>query len=379
MAKTYSAAELTQMQERGSAWIFRRALNDNINYRSAEDIVKDKKYSELVALYPAINKQWIDNYYAQQKRILQEFKGNQFTEFTRDGGFMDFITKLVAQKFKISKKDSWNPADIWCVKNEAKVIKDIEKIMDSSEGMGSIAELNAMMRTLYKQRILVGISLKLISGKEAKYEEVNIDETLFPDVKNYNFNVTTMKCPLGLKDGTKFETQDSRVVVEALENNKKQYFDFQIKPNTTSELANLKFEPTASGASKARLGKTPLDRLAKLLKTYKVDFINSYKNYPTSLEEFNDKSSIDYAKKAFNMVKSKGVDVGSCKTSDEFIKNAQKVFTLEPHIATSKLMQLNFLAAVTNLPKEKMDNLFTDMSFLAQKKGREFGPFGKLY
>lgn len=379
MSKTYSAAELTAMQEKGSAWIFRRALNDNMNYKSADDIVKDKKYPELLKLYPAINKQWIDNYYAQQKRILQEFKGNQFTEFTRDGGFMDFITKLVAQKFKIAKKDSWNPADIWCVKNEAKVIKDIEKIMGGNEGMGSIAELNAMMRTLYKQRILVGISLKLISGKEAKYEEVNIDESLFPDVKNYNFNVTSMKCPLGLKEGTKFETQDARVVVEALENGKKQFFDFQIKPNTTSELANLKFEPTASGASKARLGKTPLDKLAKLLKTYKVDFINSYKNYPTTLTEFNATTSINYAKRAFNHIKSKGVDVGSVKSADEFVKNTQKVFSLEPHIATSKLMQLNFLYAVTSLPKEKMDNLFTDMSFLAQKKGREFGPFGKLY
>lgn len=379
MAKTYSSAELTKMQELGSAWIFRRALNDNVKYRSPDDIVKDKKYGELIKLYPAINKQWIDNYYAQQKRILEEFSGVQFTEFTRDGGFMDFITRLVSQKFKIAKKDSWNPADIWCVKNEAKVIKDIQKVVNEKDGMSSIAELNAMMRTLYKQRVLVGISLKLISGKEAKYEEVNIDESLFPDVKNYNFNVKTMKCFLGLKEGSKFETQDARVVVEAMENGKKQYFDFQIKPNTTSEHANLKFEPTASGASKARLGKTPLDKLAKLLKAYKVDFVNSYKNYPMNLTEFNDKTSIAYAKNAFDKIKSKGVDIGSCKSGDEFVKNLQKVFTLEPHIATSKLMQVMFLYHITSLPKEKMDSLFTDMSFLAQKKGREFGPFGKLY
>jgi len=61
------------------------------------------------------------------------------------------------------------------------------------------------------------------------------------------------------------------------------------------------------------------------------------------------------------------------------IKNFQVVFTKDPHIATSKLMQLNFLYHVTSLPKERMDDLFTDMTFLAQKKGREFGPFGKLY
>jgi len=379
MAKTYSAAELTRMQELGSAWIFRRVLNDNVTYQSGDDIVKDKKYNELVALYPAINKQWIDNYYAQQKRILAEFKGAQFTEFTREGGFMDFITKLASQKFKVAKKDSWNPADIWCVKNEAKVIKDMQKVMDTKDGMASIAELNAMMRTLYKKRELVGISLKLISGKEAKYEEVNMDEALFPDVKRYNFNVSLMKCPLGLKNNLNFETQDARVVVDALENGKAQKFDFQIKPNTTSEYANLKFEPTASGASKARLGKTPLDKLAKLLKAYKVDFVNSYKNYPMTSAEFNDNTSVTYAKNSFDYIKRKGVDVGTCKNADEFIRNLQKVFTLEPHIATSKLMQVNFLYYVTSLPKEKMDNLFTDMSFLAQKKGREFGPFGKLY
>lgn len=379
MAKNYSAAELTRMQELGSAWIFRRALNDNVKYRNSDDIVKDKKYNELVKIYPAINKQWIDNYFAQQKRILEEFSGTKFTEFTRDGGFMDFITKLASQKFKIAKKDSWNPADIWCVKNESKVIKDIQKIMNTKEGMSSITELNALMRTLYKQRVLVGISLKLISGKEAKYEEVNLDEKLFPDVKNYNFNVSLMKCFLGLKEGNKFETQDARVVVDALENGKKQKFDFQIKPNTTSDFANLKFEPTASGASKARLGKTPLDKLAKLLKSYKVGFVNSYKNYPMTLKDFNDKTFITQIKKSFDHIKKKGVDVGNCKNSSEFVKNMQKVFTLEPHIATSKLMQVDFLYQVTSLSKEKMDNLFTDMSFLAQKKGREFGPFGKIY
>ena len=378
MAKTYSAAELTKMQELGSAWIFRRALNDNVKYNSPDDIRKDKKFSELVEIYPAINDSWIKAYYAQQKRILQEFSGTKFTEFTRDGGFMDFITKLVAQKFKIPKKDSWDPADIWCVCNETKVISEIKNAM-TKEGMASIVELNAIMRTLYKERKLVGVSLKLISGKEAKYEEVNLDESLFPDVKNYNFDVSSMKCFLGLKNGLFFETQDCRVVVDVVEDDKPQKIDFQIKPNTTSELANLKFEPTMKGASAARLGKTPLDKLATLLKKYDVDFVNNYKKYPRSSSEFNDPSSIEYAKMAFDHIKQKKVDVGNCRTADEMIKNFQVVFTKDPHIATSKLMQLNFLYHVTSLPKERMDDLFTDMTFLAQKKGREFGPFGKLY
>ena len=377
MAKTYSAAKLTEMQELGSAWIFRRALKDNVRYSSSDDIKKDKKYSELKKLYPAINDAWIANYFAQQKKILSEFSNTKFTEFTRDGGFMDFITKLVAQKFKISKKDSWNPADIWCVQNESKIISQINSLVNK-EGTVSIGELNSLMRTLYKERKLVGISLKLISEKEAKYEEVNLDESLFPDVKNYNFNVSAMKCALGLKNKSFFETQDCRVVVDVIEDDKPQQIDFQIKPNTTSELANLKFEPTMKGAASARLGKTPLDKLALLLKKYGVDFVNTYKKYPKSSKEFND-SSIRYAKTAFNHIKQKKVDVGSCRSADEMIRNFQVVFKKDAHIATSKLMQLDFLYQVTLLSREKLDDLFTDMTFLAQKKGREFGPFGKLY
>jgi hypothetical protein len=84
MAKNYSAAELTRMQELGSAWIFRRALNDNINYRNPEDIVKDKKYHELVSLYPAINKQWIDNCGRINIKLYGEING-RFTKRRRSG------------------------------------------------------------------------------------------------------------------------------------------------------------------------------------------------------------------------------------------------------------------------------------------------------
>ena len=95
-------------------------------------------------------------------------------------------------------------------------------------------------------------------------------------------------------------------------------------------------------------------------------------------EEFNDKTSIEYAKKAYKAIASAKVDTG-VKNAEEFVSNMQKVFTVEPHTANSKLMQLNFLYNICEMKKEERDNLLTDMCFLAQKKGRQFGPFGKLY
>ena len=79
-----------------------------------------------------------------------------------------------------------------------------------------------------------------------------------------------------------------------------------------------------------------------------------------------------------NSISAAKVDTG-VKNAEEFISNMQKVFTLEPHTANSKLMQLNFLYNISEMKKEERDNLLTDMCFLAQKKGRQFGPFGKLY
>jgi hypothetical protein len=55
------------------------------------------------------------------------------------------------------------------------------------------------------------------------------------------------------------------------------------------------------------------------------------------------------------------------------------VFTLEPDVANSKLMQLDFLNLIFSLNEKKRDKLLTDMVFLAMKKGEMFGPFAKLF
>ena len=75
------------------------------------------------------------------------------------------------------------------------------------------------------------------------------------------------------------------------------------------------------------------------------------------------------------------------ETKKEFVSNFMTAFDdstvsikeSQKSIATSKLMQLDFLAQVFGMGKEKRDELFTNMAFLAQKKGEGFGPFGKLY
>ena len=61
-------AKTTQMQELGSAWIMKRAIQDNYKYSSWEDIVNDPKFPELVKIYPDVvgNIEWLQGYYAKE-------------------------------------------------------------------------------------------------------------------------------------------------------------------------------------------------------------------------------------------------------------------------------------------------------------------------
>ena len=107
VTKTLSAAELTRQQELGSAWIFRRALKDNIRYTKWQDILNDPKYEELGGkngIYPTVDKDWLETFFLQQQKMLQEFSDSSFTEFNREYGFMKFISEVVKNKFGISNK-----------------------------------------------------------------------------------------------------------------------------------------------------------------------------------------------------------------------------------------------------------------------------------
>ena len=132
---TLSDAEFTAMQEKATAYILKRAFEDNKRFNSAEDIIKDtvtKKGLENIFRYrntqlfkfelPLETKtpedKWLNTFYLQQKKMLMEFAGAEFTVFNREGGFMDFITDLIKDKFGISRKDSWNPADIWLIRKK---------------------------------------------------------------------------------------------------------------------------------------------------------------------------------------------------------------------------------------------------------------------
>ncbi len=399
-----SDAEFTAMQELATAFICQRAFKDNKQFTSPESIIKDKTTKKgLEDIFTYRNKpllqftipidkktvegKWINTFYLQQQRLLKEFSNAKFTVFNREGGFMQFITDLIKEKFNISRKDAWDPADIWLIKDSPKFRNKIAKELEGPRGTQSIKELNAIMRSMFQKREIVGISLKLISGTTARYEEVNVTDAFFKKLENmqgeYDFKTSRIVCKLNLKDKNQFATQDTNIF---LKDTTKEIAKFQLKGNTTSRLSNLKFEGTEIGASAARLGKAPLNLVEKLSNMVDKELYNSETkqngNYPTTAAQYQ-KVQTKYEDMFEILVKSKLVKELGVKNKKEFSDNMIKAFKgPTPWIANVKLMQVYFVQRLLSLKEQERNEYLTDLLFLAQKKGAkvfDFGPFGKLY
>ena len=134
-APKIDATTMTAMQELASAWVFKRAIQDNKVFRSAGDILEDKKtYDEILNIYKSASRgkvknleeaelvlnegEWIPNFYKQNARLLIEIGKPKFTVFTRGatkgytsswyksqdkstGTFMEWVSDYVKNEFNI--------------------------------------------------------------------------------------------------------------------------------------------------------------------------------------------------------------------------------------------------------------------------------------
>ena len=439
----------TAWQERGAAYIFEQALVKNVDYDKKikaamvklktnsvvltkkvlpEDVLLETFKDDLSKLREIFEVKgnsgfayidWLNSFYFSQKVLLAKYSSSTFQRFERDGGFMDYITKLIKDKFGISQKDTWNPADVWAVRGTQQAIEKyiddkMKKIMNYKESSQKFegAQLDNYIRagTLYLNSILidlltgrdpkvVGISLKL-TDSGAHIEEVNFDKVkenikenkalidtiadpFIVDPKNdfiCNFEITSGKTSKGTF------TQDVKVSAEDAHTGDR--YNFQIKANSSESTtgSNLKFELTIQGKGAARGGKVPVELVVTLVnKIQRGAFENDYKKYPRTSKEFlAELTSTDKNyKKIFEKVKDNVKDIGV--TYAEFTANVTAAFNMGGAIATNatcKLMGLEFLYFLLTIKENQMRGMITDMAYLAQKKNIRaydtFGPFIKI-
>ena len=119
--------------------------------------------------------------------------------------------------------------------------------------------------------------------------------------------------------------------------------------------------------------------------TYKINDIEqlcqelNYKlAHAKNLQEFNDPINLKKYIKMFNDIKQK-VDTSITAGEQEFIQMFNLGFQYDPITANAKLLEMEFIHTVLEIQSRKIEDFWTDMVWLSQKKGKGFGPHGKLY
>lgn len=387
--QSYNNNPTTVQQEKGSLWIFGKVLKNRdpkVKFSTIRDIKTHPDYDELKRVFGGeVPNDWLDSYLKQQKKMFEIYASPDWDEFKYSGSnsFMDYIKDKV-KSLGVRKYSDWTPADIWMVKNQKLVEEEINSELSKNGTVPTqtVNELNDILRRLFKEKRVVGVSLKKISGREAKFEQVNIriptnSRTLRRQKNSYNVAKSKIKILLDLSYNSSkksFGTQDLTV---KLGNN----YKFQIKNLSGNDRSfdNLKFEGTFIGSSAARGGKAPTEMVVELMRNNGVLFKNDHNNYPKNLEEFK-KDQQKYLK-MFNKIRSRITT--NIKNDNEFLLNFSNIFSSDKKnniIANSKLMQLEFICKVLEItPSSKYEEFWTDMFWISIRKGKNFGPHGKLY
>ena len=384
--KSISETTMTRMQELGSAFVFKRAIKDNKSWGNMLALRADtetmdgvKKIWKDIGDVDDVDEEWLNNFYKQQKTLIDKIGRPNFTEFNREGGFMEFISDLVKTEYGISSKDNWNPADIWLIQDEKKWTKLIEdSVKTTSNKAKGVLYLNSIMRKLFAARQVFGISLKKVAaGKDARIEFVNDKSEFFQKLEKLRFDYDGADCKLGKKtdkEGTiTLSTQDTRLYVKDGGN----VYNFQIKANNSTSMSNLKYEPTSSGATAARLGKATVELVEQLLKDYKLKFKKDNGAYPQNAKEFLDNKGGDWKELIEILHRNKvDIDVDDVQTAYD---NLLFVFGTKPFVANAKCQQIKWLSEYLSLSREDRDTFGTNMVFIAKKEGRKYGVFAKIF
>ena len=374
------------IQEEGTTIILNRALVDNVNFNSAESILADKETNKRLTKlfgkkYEKRIKDWTWTYYQQNEVWLKEYGKSGWEPFIYgDKAFVKFFSdhmKNLKRDFdpKVPAGDytTWNPSDIWAVKNMTKIKSDIDKALKPKPQ--HLAELNSLLFNLMEDKELIGISLKMVKDKTDAHIKLH--------------NVETSSALRELDSFARIEEYDMKDIKFRYDNiweGEASYVPTQVKIGSDDKYEinirksgnNISFNTQIKGAA-AQGGQTPIAMVVKMLKGKK--FNSSHTSYPQDAESFvklqkHYREMYDYVTKGQSKAPTYNVwEVAVTLLYNKSSKGKQ--------IAIIKLMQLSFWYDALNnysTNNNKSAEFWTDLLYTGMKikPGREFAPHAKI-
>ena len=378
----------TPVQEKGTTIVFQRALNENKSFNSASDILNDKKTRKLLDEcfkgYEDKLDDWVHTYYEQQKVFLKKFKGVKWSEFKygKDDFVKFFETQIknVARSIDptvvpLKKYTEWNPSDIWAAYNMPKLKEEIQKTITKKE-WGSLGELNSFLTRKFREKELIGISLKLIGPeKQAKlvFRNDTEDNYKIAEVDNYEVG-KDIKFDL---DNIWEKSDLGAATVYA-------HYGNSFGINFTRAGNQIAFSTQVKRTS-AQGGNTPVEMVEKLLKDLvsNNNYSNHFRDYPLTYDHFLElpEQKFQSYEKMYNLVKphfkSNAPSFGKFAEINGVL---HKTYKNDERNGRLKLMFLSFFSNAFRIKKNNQKEFWTDMLYMGMKIGKkgQFAPHAKI-
>ena len=372
----------TKIQEKGTTDVFNRVLNHGERYDSIEDMRKDGKL--MIKLRETFTSKhadkiddWMNTYFNQQDLFfMKRFQPRGWSEFEYHKQdfvhfWSDFIKKVKTNTGeRVGDYTTWNPSDIWAVKDKKTVNDAIDKAFATDKNDPKLSTLNNLLINLMANDELVGISLKKIEGTGAHMELMNISPK-------------SMK----LAEVIELKMSDIDLQVDNIVQQDKvtTYIKFagthtmNINLNDKKKPGNLSFNTQVKGTA-AQGGQAPVAQVVKLLhgKGSSKEFVNDHGKYPKNADLFWDGAKDWQKKYEFVKTKTKSSSWPSWEDFNKYITIFYK--DKKPQLAVSKLMQINFYYDALNNYSSAKDSadFWIALLHLGMKVGDRFAPHAKI-
>ena len=305
---------------------------------------------DMMALDPA----WHWSAYWTAQELLRKKYINATMTFHRGDDFMDTIYKKKDEALKNSgmpklNNDKWNPGDIWATTNTS---------IANSLPTGSIQELNSALVKLFKEKKLVGISLKKVLKKES-IKCVIMNEV--PNADIHKFVGGKMMATFARKASEFWRSKSGDIIFD----------DGKADIRTSAAFASINFEITLKTARGGRAG---WDQINQSLKKRIGKNVPDNKQLGRIARDLNAKGEKSrYAKVFYNMVKK----VHPSVSEKEFYEGLTSKRADEVH---SKIGAAYVLSALyDNKANGKADLVITDLVNYAGSKLDISSIYAKVY
>ena len=243
------------VDESGSSVAAKKPTNDQQEDGFIINIKEGKLLEHLVVnskIGFVFSKDWYQSYVKSFKAFTDSIikKGNLGDyDYYRDSDKkkLEMLNQITDPAILPSSKDNWNPSDMWCVQKSeiSRLEKGIDKLYQEriKNSNVSIEKVNKFIETQFKNKSLIGVSLKQVIGNTGKADKITKDAKYIDSVKFLRF-------------GTKMEYDvtktyfDINVKMSCIKNDTLDYI-FRFRPRGSSSATTQNAEGRLSGSGPA--------------------------------------------------------------------------------------------------------------------------------